>query len=176
MDSTGGEEGFTVEQRSGLEAHRVDQDRTLAAMHALEAALAEAAPRREATWRNQVFSALTVLQAAMEEEATNAERPDSLLSDLARTQPWLRTRARALRLQYRSLCTSIAALRSEIEAHSQASDDQASDDFADIRQRLGWLLNALRYQRGRESDLIYEAYYDAFKVELRQGPPSSTSD
>jgi hypothetical protein len=25
----------------------------------------------------------------------------------------------------------------------------------------------LRHQRARESDLIYEAYYDAFKVELR---------
>lgn len=36
-----------------------------------------------------------------------------------------------------------------------------------MRQRLGWVLTALRHQRARESDLIYEAYYEAFKAELR---------
>ena len=41
-------------------------------------------------------------------------------------------------------------------------------DFADIRQRLAWVLTALRHQRARESDLIYEAYYDAFHVDLPQ--------
>jgi hypothetical protein len=35
--------------------------------------------------------------------------------------------------------------------------DQAAD-FADIRQRVAWLLTAFRHQRARESDLIYEAY------------------
>ena len=32
--------------------------------------------------------------------------------------------------------------------------------------RLAWLLTALRHQRARESDLIYEAYYDAFHTHL----------
>jgi hypothetical protein len=36
-----------------------------------------------------------------------------------------------------------------------------------VRQRLGWVLTSLRHQRARESDLIYEAYYDAFRVDLR---------
>ena len=36
-----------------------------------------------------------------------------------------------------------------------------------MRQRIGWVLTSLRHQRARESDLIYEAYYDAFNVELR---------
>jgi hypothetical protein len=31
---------------------------------------------------------------------------------------------------------------------------------------LTWLLTALRHQRSRESDLIYEAYYDAFATDL----------
>ena len=34
------------------------------------------------------------------------------------------------------------------------------------------LASALRYQRSRESDLIYEAYYDAFDTEL--GSTAST--
>ena len=47
-----------------------------------------------------------------------------------------------------------------------AKPDDDDTDYADIRQRLAWLLTALRHQRARESDLIYEAYYDAFDTEL----------
>jgi hypothetical protein len=42
-------------------------------------------------------------------------------------------------------------------------------DFADVRQRLSWLLTTLRHQQARESDLIYEAYHDAFDTEVRVG-------
>ena len=35
-----------------------------------------------------------------------------------------------------------------------------------VRQRPGWVLAGLRHQRARESDLIYEAYYDAFHADL----------
>jgi hypothetical protein len=42
-------------------------------------------------------------------------------------------------------------------------------DFADLRERLAWLLTALRHQRARESDLIYEAYYEAFRADLGEG-------
>lgn len=158
-------EGFTEQQRRGLEAHRVDHDRTLEAMHTLEEALSEAAPLREAPWRALVLDALLVLESAMAEEAANAERPDSLLADLSRTQPRLRNRARALRLQYGSLRDAICSLRHEVE------QDAESGDYAHLRQRLGSVLTALRHQRARESDLIYEAYYEAFRLELRR-PPS----
>jgi hypothetical protein len=160
--------GFSSEQRSGLEARQADQDRTLDTMHRLEAALAQAAPGREASWRESVLAALKVLEAATADEVVNAERPDSLLSDLARTQPRLRNRARALRLQANKLCETISSLRREIEEH-----EEAGGDFSDVRQRLGWILTALRHQRARESDLIYEAYFEAFRVELRSDPPPS---
>ncbi len=158
-------EGFSDRQRDGWHARQADQDRTLEAMHSLEAALGDAAPGRESTWREAVLSALAVLDSVTAEEAANAERPDSLLSDLSRTQPLLRNRARALRLQYVKLRETIASLEKEIEDHSDAGTD-----FADIRQRLGWVLTALRHQRARESDLIYEAYYEAFGEELRRPP------
>jgi hypothetical protein len=162
MEDLTGDPGFSDEQMSGLEARQADQDRTLNAIHELEAALAEAAPGREEPWRDAVLGALSVLEDATSEEAENSQRPDSLLSDLARNQPKLRNRARALRLQYAKVRDTIASLRRELEGH-----EDIDVDYADVRQRLGWVLTALRHQRARESDLIYEAYYDAFKVELR---------
>lgn len=138
-----------------------DQDRTLMAMHQLEAALGAAAPRREQAWRNEVRRALGVLAEAARDEAENAAQPDSLLSDIARTQPWLRNRVRGLRIHYRQLRDAIAALQDELDATGGQEVD-----FTDIRQRLAWVLAGLRHQRGRESDLIYEAYYDAFQTDL----------
>ena len=65
-----------------------------------------------------------------------------------------------MRLQYRQLQDGIASLLGEL------GDVEAMVDFADVRQRLAWILTGLRHQRARESDLIYEAYYDAFRTDL----------
>ena len=56
---------------------------------------------------------------------------------------------------------TISSIRAEL-----AKPDDDGTDFADVRQRLAWLLTGLRHQRARESDLIYEAYYAAFDTEL----------
>jgi hypothetical protein len=56
----------------------------------------------------------------------------------------------------------IASLRQELNG-----SEDGGIDYADIGRRLSWILTALRRQRARESDLIYEAYYDAFNEELR---------
>lgn len=151
---------FSAEHRAAIEARQADQDRTLAAVHDLEAALATAAPGREAPWRDAVRAALDVLHTAATEEERSAAEPDSLLSDIARTQPRLRNRVRGLRAQYRQVRDAIDALRPDLD------DSAGNPDAADIRQRLAWLLGALRHQRARESDLIYEAYYEAFNRDL----------
>jgi len=143
-------------------------------MHQLEVALGSAAPGRESSWRSDVLAALVVLDEATGAEHANAMRADSLWADIKRTQPRLRTRVRGLRSHYAQLRRAIGAIRSEI-----AGPDDTTD-FADIRQRLAWVLTALRHQRARESDLIYEAYYDAYDAELGReegrlvagGPPS----
>ena len=155
--------GFSESQRSGLERREFDQDRTMTAMHGLEMALGSAAPMRERRWRKDVLEALEVLDESIQEEVRNAERPDSLLSDIAQNQPLLRNRVRALRLQSRRLQDEVDVLRHELADH-----DSAEVDFADLRQRLAWMLHALRHQRARESDLIYEAYYEAFGIDLGQ--------
>jgi len=154
---------FTASQREGLEARRLDQERTLAAMHRLETALESAAPRREGTWRDEVMAALNVLGEASTEEADNAARPGSLLSDIAHNQPRLRNRVRGIRTQYRQLRERIAELERELH-----QSEEAPPDFADLRQRLAWILTALRHVRARESDLLYEAYYDAFRRDLAE--------
>jgi ATP phosphoribosyltransferase regulatory subunit HisZ len=132
-------------------------------MHRLEAALGSAAPRRESQWREEVLGALAILDQATAGEAHNADRPDSLLSDIARTQPRLRNRVRGVRTQYHQLREKMELLRRELER-----DDHSPVDFAEFRQRVSWAMTALRHQRARESDLIYEAYYEAFKVDLGQ--------
>jgi chromosome segregation ATPase len=152
---------FTAAQREGLETRRFDQDRTLTAMHRLEQVLESAAPKREATWRDEVMTALTTLQEATTHETDDAARPDSLLSDIARNQPRLRNRVRGIRTQHEQLRERIAELVDELHR----SRDELPD-VADLRQRLAWVLSALRHVRGRESDLLYEAYYDAFRADL----------
>jgi hypothetical protein len=161
VKSGDGRAEFSDIQRAGLDARQVDQDRTLAAMHELETSLAAAAPKREQDWRAGVMGALAVLVEATAGEADNADRPDSLLSDVARTQPWLRNRVLGQRLQYRQLRNGLAGLAAEL-----TGPEDAAVDYADVRQRLGWLLTGLRHQRARESDLIYEAYYEAFGADL----------
>jgi hypothetical protein len=145
------------EFRARTHQRQADQDRTLLAMQQLEIALGSAAPHREQAWRAQVTAALGVLADAAASEAHNADLPDSLLSDIARTQPWLRNRVRGLRLHYRQLRDSIVSLHDELN-----EQEDAPADFTELRQRLSLALSGLRHQRARESDLIYEAYFDAF--------------
>lgn len=151
---------LTASQRDALDSRDVDQDRTLDAVHQLEAALGAAAPGREPAWRRDVLAALVVLDESTTQEQRNADEPDSLLSDIARTQSRLRNRVRGVRAQYRQLRETIESLRRELTA------EESNIDFADVRQRLAWLLTALRHQRARESDLLYEAYYDAFNADV----------
>ena len=66
------------------------------------------------------------------------------------------------RLSFDALAPSrVQSMRTELAK----PDEDDGTDYADIRQRLAWLLTALRHQRARESDLIYEAYDDAFDTE-----------
>ena len=159
-DRERGPDELTAAHRARLDARQVDQDRTLTAVHQLEAALSSAATGREPTWRTDVAGALAVLDAATADEQRNAAEPDSLLSDIARTQPRLRNRVRGLRATYQQLRDTIAALSEEM------ADSTEGADVDDLRRRLAWLLTAVRHQRAKESDLIYEAYYEAFHRDL----------
>jgi len=167
--------GLDQARRGALAERSVDRDRTLESLHELESALGAAAPGREAVWQRDVSDAIEVLDAAMAEEEQNANQPTSLLSDIARTQPRLRNRVRGVRVQYAQLRQRTAAIRAEV-----AAIEDADLDAADLRQRASDVIRALHLLRGRESDLIYEAYYDAFdrdvEEELRLGGPGGSAD
>jgi hypothetical protein len=161
FDQQHDQDQLTDAQRHRTEQRHASQDRTLLAMQQLEDALAAAAPHREQAWLGEVCRTLTVLGEAARDEAGNAGQPDSLLSDIARTQPWLRNRVRGLRIHYGQVRDAITALQHELDGNVGKTVD-----FTDIRQRLAWVLAGLRHQRARESDLIYEAYYDVFRTDL----------
>src|SRR5690606_24101852 len=107
--------GLSDEQRAGLQARKADQDRTLAAVHVLEAALSRGAYGRVDWWYQEVRGALGALDDVMRDEAEAAMRPGSLLSDIAFSQPRLRNRVRGLRTQQQHLCEAITALRKELD-------------------------------------------------------------
>jgi hypothetical protein len=150
--------------REEFAAQRADQDRTLVAMHDLEAALGSAAPGREEEWRQRVGDTLETLETVVKAEQAHSLAPDSLLSDLERNHPRLRSRVHGVQAQYANICDTVAGLRRELTATG------AIPYFADVRQRLSWVLSALRHLRARESDLLYDAYRDAFGVDIERDP------
>ena len=66
-----------------------------------------------------------------------------------------------IRAQYGQIRDTVRALVDQM-----TRSDPDALDIPDIRRRAERLASALRYQRVRESDLIYEAYYDTFNTEL----------
>ena len=152
-------DAFRHEQRRTLAEHRADQDRTVEAVRQLNAALVAAASGRTPVWRRNVADALEVLHQAVTDEAAAHLAADSLLSDIARTQPRLRNRVRGLRVEYGRLSRQI----------HRALDILTSDPdvgVAETRLHVGDLVGAFQLLRGRESDLIYEAYFDAFNRDI----------
>jgi hypothetical protein len=154
-------EAFSTEQRDALAARQADQDRTVEAVSKLSSALVAAASGREAVWRRNAADALEILDQAVTAETRARGQADSLLSDIARTQPRLRNRVRGLRLHYARLSQQI-----HMALHDLADGDDVG--VAETRLHLGSLINDLQLIRGRESDLIYEAYFDAFNRDVEE--------
>jgi hypothetical protein len=158
---------FSLDQRRALAARQADQDRTVEAIDQLNAALVAAASGRTAVWRRNVADALEVLDQALTVEATARAEPDGLLSDIACTQPRLRNRVRGLRVEYDRLSRQI----------HRALDIVTSDPevgVAETRMHVSDLIGSLQLLRGRESDLIYEAYFDAFNHDIEEALGAST--
>ena len=147
---------------------REDRDRTLHALQLLERATGSAAGR-PTRWHEHALAALVALDEATTDEQDRANQPDSLLSDILRTQPRLRARVHGIRVQYTQIRETISKLRSDM-----TQSDTDALDITDLRRRTERLGSTLRYQRSRESDLIYEAYYNTFNTELESDrtPPT----
>jgi len=123
----------------------------LEAMHALEESLASGAPRREEAWHRRVMGALADLREVMLNQTAELSAEEGLFAEIIQEHPRLEGRVRQLRQQYEDLVRQIAALREQFESPGESN-------VSEIRQRLAWLLSALRHFQAQESDLIYEAF------------------
>jgi hypothetical protein len=148
-------------QRTSFATSRADRERSLDALHALELLAGSAAPGREQEWLTGVREALTSLQDALGIQEDNTAPEDSLLSEVAREAPRLLRRVDELRRRYRAIFDDLTDISRELDATATAD----TIDVTDIRQSLERLAGELRYQRARETDLVYEAY----AVDLGEG-------
>lgn len=139
---------------------RLERDRTLGAIHRLEASLGRAADI--GTWLETVQSNLHLLEDAMVEEQRELHRPDALLALIASRHPRrFGPRIRGLREQYGDVVRQVASLRRQLE---NAGEDNLNAE--DLRHRAGWIIRALHHCRGRQADLVY----DALRLELGERP------
>ena len=83
------------------------------------------------------------------------------MSAVERDQPRLRRRVEELRQRSLTIRDDLTALSRRLHA----IDGTDTIDSADIRQQLERIASEMRYQRARETDLVYEAY----AVDLGEG-------
>ena len=91
----------------------------------------------------------------------NSTPDEGLLAAIEHDEPRLRRRVAELRQRYRAVQEDVTALNRQLDT-IKAPD---KIDVTDIRQKLERIASELRYQRARETDLVYEAY----AVDLGEG-------
>jgi hypothetical protein len=146
---------------SNVDTSRTDRERSLDALHALELHAGSAGPGREHDWLNEVRSAITTLERALIIQEGNSAPGEGLLSAIEQDAPRLQGRVKELRQRYRAVQDDITALSRQLDPIKPADNV----DITDIRQKLERIASELRYQRARETDLVYEAY----AVDLGEG-------
>jgi hypothetical protein len=127
---------------SRFRVSKTDRDRSLDAIHLLELHAGSAAPGREQEWLASIHGALEILRGALSEQADNSLGADSLLSTIGTEQPHMCPKIDQLRRRYQAVSQQIDELNAELRAVAE----------------LDAIATELRYQRARESDLVYEAY------------------
>lgn len=143
-----------AERDVATDDNRTQHVRLVFAMHRLEACLGNAAPGRESDWQGEVQNALDLLIAAMKESRECVLRDDGLIEEIKLEKPFLVKRIKNLRAEFDGLFNQALALQDQIK---DASETQQIG-FADLRQRMSWLLSALRHHQAKEADLVYEAF------------------
>ena len=143
--------GPTQAEEQAFATSRLDRDRTLRAVHGLEAALGMAAGG--GYWLDQVTADLGALEMAMTEEQQELNRPDALLSLIAAEHPRrFGSRIRNLQEQYDDIIRQVGSLRSQLE-----DPEAGAADVGDLRYRTSSIVRALHHCRARQTDLVYEA-------------------
>ena len=140
-----------LETQEAFEISRGDRDRTLAALHRLESALAMASGTNE--WIEEVVGDLLSLESAMKAERDELNRPDSLLAMIAADAPRrFGPRIRGIRDQYDDITRQVGSL---IRETGPAENEVV--DASDLRHRCASVIRAIHHCRARQTDLVYEA-------------------
>src|SRR4051794_26075446 len=83
-------------QDEGIARNRSDRERSLDAMRTLESTAGRAAQGRDEEWRAALLSAIAELERAIEDQRASYAEPTSLMAQIGRDQPHLRTWVRQL--------------------------------------------------------------------------------
>ena len=145
--------GRQERQQEALAASRGDRDRAVDAMRTLKATAGQAGPGRDQAWREAVIAAIAQLQTALAEQQASYEDPTSLMTQIARDNPRLRTWVRQLHHRWSDLAKTTQTLAEALQAEGAAD----AWTIPDVREQLRWLMAALHHHRAREADLIFEA-------------------
>ncbi len=139
---------------ASLEDGRSERVRILMASHRAESCLTAAAPGREYAWKDSVQNALSLLRASLHEASGRGESAGGLIAALKTEDAGYSHRIDRLQQEFGEI---VRRCDSTIEHLAYQGKDE-SIDFADIRQRVTWLLTSLKHHQAREADLIFEAY------------------
>jgi hypothetical protein len=103
-------------------------------------------------WAGLVREALGALEDAMLRQTAELEGEDNTLAALGRDEPRLLPRIQQLRQQYGDLVRQVGALRDQLAGEGAPQSEET-------RQRLAWILTALKHFQAKETDLLYEALH-----------------
>lgn len=142
-----------VQRDIAADDNRTQHVRLTFSMHRLEHCLGQAAPGREEGWLADVGNALDLLIVAMKESQEVVCRDDGLIEEIKYTAPQLINRIDNLRDEFDGLRQQATTLRDQLAAAAKRTNTA----FADLRQRMDWLLSGLKHHQAKETDLIYEA-------------------
>ena len=137
------------EQAERSQAASEEQYRIGVAVRELEDVLATASWKRDQAWKEAVHDALLAVQRVLRATRQSANAEDSLLSQVAKEAPRLEPRTRRVRDEYAELERVIGSLCDQLGTQSEVED---------VRQRLRWMISALRRVETKETELLYEAF------------------
>ncbi len=128
-----------------------DRGRLIVMMHNLESALAAASFNRIVDWNDIVQEELVRLQTALNQSRTDLNASAGLFAEIANDHPRLVSRIEKLQHEFLDLERQIETLR------QQFCRSEDAPEVADVRERLSWLLTALRHAQSKENELVFEA-------------------
>jgi hypothetical protein len=142
---------LTSRERVRLMERQLDVNRTIVTVFGVERAAGAPVPGRVEQWEQDLAAALSALENAMSLERSNGNRSGSMLTELSRSDPLVRTEIQTQRARYDQVREAVAMLRGEILHHIERDTD-----CDDLRWRTASILSSIRHEQARQDDFLYE--------------------